>query len=437
MTIALCRFRFVATALVAVLLGMSPRSSDSADVSPQKLVANDGASSYKFGCSVDISGANAVVASCRSADSIGSEYDSGSVYLYRKDAFGNWEGQGKLARSDAPIINSFGNSVAISGNTIVVGAVGDEAAGMDAGAAYIFQDNGQGSWSQVAKLFAEDAPIWTGFGRSVDIDGDTAVVGAEGRAYVFSRTENGPWFQTAELSNDEATWLFGQSVAIDENTIVVGDGSLPGFAYVYRPDALGAWHQIAKMGVNDPDGAFGYSVAISGNRVIIGGKTGRETIRNRRNAVAYIFHEDETGTWSNDFRFSVDAPIDELADKMVSISDNFAIVGFPKDDLGYSTPYQPNDLLDYGSVYAFARVGESWSSLSNLQRPPLSPQQYFGVAVALDGESLVVGAYGDNGNVADSGAAYLYELVPEPNQYSLLAISTMCLIHGRWRNWRC
>jgi hypothetical protein len=406
-------------------------------VSPQKLAASDGASGYSFGYSVDISGANAVVSSTRSADSIGSEYVSGSVYLYRKSEFGNWVESGRLARSDAPTINAFGNSVAISGRTIVVGAVGDEAAGRDAGAAYIFQDNGQGSWSQVAKLFADNAPNSTGFGTSVDVDGDTAVVGAEGRVYVFSDTGNGLWLQTAEILSDRATSSFGQSVAIDGNTIVVGDGTGPGFAYLYRPDALGTWHQIAKLGVNDPDGAFGYSVAISGKRVIVGGKTGRDSIRGRRNAVAYIFHEDEAGDWYNDFRFSVDAPIDERADKMVSISDSFAIVGFPRDDLGYSAPNSPNQLLDYGSANAFTRVGEGWSSLSNLQRPPLSPQQYFGMAVALDGDSLIVGAYGDNGNVTNSGAAYLYELVPEPNQYLLLAISALCLVQCRYRNRRC
>jgi hypothetical protein len=107
--------------------------------------------------------------------------------------------QDKLLAADAASFDGFGNSVAISGETVVVGAPFDDgAAGFDQGGAYVFVRRG-GGWSQQQKLLAADAAEGDQFGVSVALSGETVVVGAElgngtgvfdqGSAYVFADAE--------------------------------------------------------------------------------------------------------------------------------------------------------------------------------------------------------------------------------------------------------
>ena len=146
--------------------------------------------------------------------------------------------------------------MAISGDTIVVSAYGDDtAAGNNAGSAYVFTRSGS-TWSQQGHLYADDAAGNDWFGVSVAIDGDTIVVGAyvddtaagddAGSAYVFTRTA-GIWTQQDHLYADDAAGndYFGRSVAISGDTIVVGAygddtaaGVDAGSAYVFGPPFL-------------------------------------------------------------------------------------------------------------------------------------------------------------------------------------------------------
>ena len=136
----------------------------------------------------------------------------------------------KLTASDAAENDYFGFDVAIDGNTIVVGARGKNS---DTGAVYIFRtDDGSATYGQVAKLTASDATNSDYFGRSVAIDGDTVVVGAyydddggsaSGSAYVFRTSDGGATYgQVAKLTAADAAAYdeFGVSVAIDGDTIV-------------------------------------------------------------------------------------------------------------------------------------------------------------------------------------------------------------------------
>ncbi|MCU0304656.1 MAG: FG-GAP repeat protein [Thermoanaerobaculales bacterium] len=187
----------------------------------------------------------------------------------------------------------FGRSVSVDGDLIVVG-MDDLENGEDSGAAHVFRrDGGTGSWGRVAKLTASDGAPDAIFGWSVAIDGDTAIVGAfgaahagvdSGCAYVFQRDHGGPdaWGQVVKLvpaDGDEDDY-FGKSVSITADTAIIGapsvndNGYSSGSAYLFRRDQGGvdAWGQVAK--ITPDDGAaydsFGCSVSIDGDTAIVG-----------------------------------------------------------------------------------------------------------------------------------------------------------------------
>ncbi len=199
---------------------------------------------------------------------------------------------GQLSASDGATGDQFGGSVAISANTIVVGAV---QAGNGLGAAYVFTEPnaGWGDMTEVAELTASDGVAGDFFGESVSISGNTIVVGADnatiganssqGAAYIFTEPAAG-WAnmtQTAKLvaPNGQADADFGASVSISGNTIVVGADNPEqvnpqGAAYVYTKPATGWANMTQAAELTASDGAatdfFGASVSNSGNTVVVG-----------------------------------------------------------------------------------------------------------------------------------------------------------------------
>jgi len=226
------------------------------------------------------------------SDRYGEEWivESGSGEFVHEDA--------KLLASDGADFDLFGYSVAISGDTVVVGAHYDTDQGVRTGSAYVFERPARGwsgTLSQTAKLVASDGASWDLFGNSVAISGDTVIVGAHedddegsdsGSAYVFEKPADG-WSGTLNedaklLASDGAgVDLFGYSVAISGNTVVVGahgdddQGSSSGSAYVFERSG-GGWSGIlnedAKLLASDGEyyDLFGFSVAASGVTVVVG-----------------------------------------------------------------------------------------------------------------------------------------------------------------------
>jgi hypothetical protein len=163
--------------------------SDSTWNEVAKLAAGDGADLDNFGASVAISGDYAIVGALDDDDK---SNDSGSAYVFHRSG-SSWTQAAKLTASDGVGCDNFGQSVAIFGDFAVVGTVDDCDRGV-AGSAYIFQRSG-GSWTQMAKLTASDGSADDFFGESVAISGDYVIVGAagdddkgeqSGSAYVFS-----------------------------------------------------------------------------------------------------------------------------------------------------------------------------------------------------------------------------------------------------------
>ena len=140
-----------------------------------KLMANDGAQEDFFGNKVSIDGGHVVVGAPYHDDKLG------SAYIFVNDGNGNWSQQAKLTADDASEDGYFGYSVSLNGDHAVVGAYYDDDNGSFSGSAYIFVNNHNGSWSQQAKLTANDGDVGDTFGYSVSINGDHAVVGARTR----------------------------------------------------------------------------------------------------------------------------------------------------------------------------------------------------------------------------------------------------------------
>ena len=261
----------------------------------------------------------------------------------------------KLAASDAAVRAAFGYSVAINGDTIVVGAYGDWS-----GSVYVFRaTDGGATHDEVAKLTAADAAEDDRFGYAVAIDGDTVVVGAyqdddagsgSGSVYVFRTSDGGATYaQVAKVTAADAAWAnyFGYSVAIDGNTIVVGAYQYaigPGATYVFRTTDGGATYvEVAKLTAADAaDGdRFGISVAIDGNTVVVG--------------------------------------------------------AYKKD--GYT-----------GAVYVFRTTdgGASYDQVAKLTAGDAAAYDVFGYSVAIDGSTIVVGAYGNGDAGSRSGSVYVF-----------------------------
>lgn len=368
-----------------------------------KLVASDAAASDEFGYAVAISGDTAVVGAQRDGDG-GSQ--TGSAYVFIKSG-GAWTQQAKLTASDAGSLDNFGNAVAISGDTIVVGAVYDDNGFTDSGSAYVFTRSA-GVWTQRAKLASEDLAASDFFGKSVSISGNTILVGASGNsfggsAYVFTGS-GATWTQQSKLTaaDSELDDTFGNSVSLSGDTAVIGAhadddaGTSSGSAYIFVRSGL-SWTQQAKLNASDAAAGdqFGFSVAVSSDTVVVGARYDDD--HGLSSGSAYIFSR--TGTaWSQQAKLTAsDGAANDQFGQAVSISNDTAIAGAPGDD----------DTADgSGSAYVFLRNGPSWTQQSKLTASDAAANDSFGYSVALHGSDVVSGALYDVGG----GSAYTYEL---------------------------
>jgi FG-GAP repeat/Abnormal spindle-like microcephaly-assoc'd, ASPM-SPD-2-Hydin len=313
-----------------------------------------------------------------------------------------WIQQAELTASDGAADDYFGSSIAVSGSTVVVGAPSLFAQG----AAYVFVESG-GTWSQQAELIASDGAAKDQFGDSVSVSGSTIVVGArlhqvgsnvaQGAVYVFFGT-GGTWSQQAELtaSNGAADDQFGWSVAASGSTVVVGtpyhispQGEPLGAAYVFA-ESGGTWSQQAELATADPgaDNNIGWSVAISGSTIVA---TGIDTYLGQ--LAAFVFAQNGT-TWSEQVELS------ELDSGITAVAvDGSTIV------LG-DTYAGPN--IQQGAAYVFVESGGTWSQQAMLTASDGAAFDHFGSSVAVSGSTVVVGS--PNGGDSNSmfGAAYVF-----------------------------
>lgn len=351
----------------------------------RQLVANDGAPFDQFGNAVAVSGDTAVVGAASEEDSSGGS-SQGAVYVFARTSTG-WAQQQKLTAN--PVINGaeFGHVVDISGNTIVVGAWRETVGTTDTqGAAYVFVRSGS-TWTQQARLLASDGDFLDEFGAAVAIDGNTIAVGApsddtggnanRGSVYVFVRSGSAWTQQTRFSSTDGANNdNFGNAVDISDESIAVGafrKDNFRGAAYVFVRNGA-VWTQQQALTASDGTAGdeFGYAVSIDGDTVAIGARKD-DTDQVEDHGAVYIFRRN-ISTWTQQEKIGDEAPA-------------------PFTLLGYALSLDGDNLLvgQEGGQFAwlYARDGTIWSLSENFVGAPVSD---FGEAVAIDGETILIGA---------------------------------------------
>lgn len=326
----------------------------------QKLTASDGQPDDAFGSYVAISGDTAVIGAY--GDTVGTNVNQGSAYVFVRSGT-TWTQQQKLTAADGAATDVFGKAVAIAGDTVVVGASSaDSVANVDQGAAYVFFRTGT-TWAQQAKLTAGDAAATDYFGDSVAISADTVIVGAtedatglnvqQGSAYVFTRTGTA-WSQQAKLTAPDGTAFdyFGFAVAVDANTAVIGTlqdigaNFQQGSVYVYVRSGTTWTMQQKLLAADGANGdSFGDSVSVLGDTVMIGaaGDTNGATMRQ---GSAYLFARTGT-TWAQSQKLlAADGGAEDSFGAGVAFTPNAAIVGSIGDTVG-ANAFQ-------GSAYIFS-----------------------------------------------------------------------------------
>ena len=344
----------------------------------KKLVASDGAMSDWFGSAVAISGDTAVVGA--RYDDLGGVNQAGSAYIFERNQGGtdNWGQVQKIVAADGATDDLFGWSVAISGNTIIVGASQfNGTSNVNKGAAYVFNRNqgGSNNWGQVQKLLAPDGVVNDRFGETLAISGDTVIVGAyrhqfganfiQGAAYIFRQNIGGAnnWGLTREIVaiDDAQDIYFGLSVGINSDTVIVGAGNNAAYLFERNLGGTDNWGQIKKIVQQSvpavESAAFGASVAINNDTVIVGSP--QDHVNGVFGAgAAYIFERNAGGSnnWGQVRRLiASDGAMNNYLGTAVAISGDTAIVG--------SHFYFSGG----GSVYVFERNANGMNSCGQTQ----------------------------------------------------------------------
>lgn len=411
-------------ALVAITFSLATIPAQAQWTQTATLTASDGTFSDLFGGSLAVDGNTLVVGAP------GRNLFTGAAYVFT-ESNGVWTQVAELTASDAVPGLDFGGSVAISGNTVVVGA--DACCVFNvAGAAYVFVKpaTGWANMTQTAKLNSSDGNSAGSFPSSVAIFNDTIAAGDwqhqvgnnqdQGAAYIFVKPATG-WTnmnQTAELTASDGTQNdnLGVSVALRGSTLVVGarllnspDGE--GAAYVFEKPASG-WangQETAKLTATDPNSfaLLGLTVAVSADEsTIVAGAPRRST--GGPEGAAYIFSKPASGWQSATQSSELIAPGPALFFGSVAMNGPGTIIA-----VGASSTIF-NATRNAGDAYVYRKPAAGWPPLpqANAKLNPPSPQKngYFGQHMAVRATTVFAGEYGAtlNGN-ANQGAVYVFD----------------------------
>jgi hypothetical protein len=366
----------------------------------------------EYGIATAIDGDTLVVGSNKHA---GSLTYAGAVYVFTRQG-SSWQLQATLQPSVIRKNQFFGWSVDIDGDTLIVGAPGEKSTGANAGAAYIFTRSGT-TWTQQAKLVGAGTAAGDELGISVSIANNTAVIGAHlhdqmganaGTAYVFTRTGS-TWTQQAEIQPADLTANdgLGVDVSIDGDLLAVGSYNegpdSAGAAYIFTRSGA-SWTQQSKLTADDAGAGQTFGFAVAlQGESIVVGANGFGNSSGFAGA-AYVFQRNG-GVWSQQQKLIPDASSNGLIGFGVSVAidGNTLLVGSHGDD------QMANNA---GAVYRFAWNGSTWAQQSKLFSLAPAAGQEFGVAVSVSDGTVVVGANSGKFNSTMDGlpgSAYVFD----------------------------
>lgn len=399
--------------LAALLLTFSNSASAVTPVEVDKLVASDEHNNAFFGWRVAVDGDTVVVGAYRNNQQ-GNR--AGAAYVYQRNtaeincpATGNndpWCEDAKLlAFGTDPFGNQrFGSMVAISGDTILVGANRDAALGTNAGSAYVFTKV-LGVWQPQQKLLAPDGTDFDFFGGALVIDGDEAFISGGSTVYAFNRSGTTWSFDEMISPLDVAPGQgFGSVVSLSGDSLIVGavnDGGA-GAAYVFTRSGS-SWTQQAKLQGSDSIAGdnFGAGAAIFGDTALIGAPRvdvglGIDT------GAAYVFTRNGT-VWTQQTKLlSPGGGTEDFFGFTLALSGNTALI--------------PSDLEDgtgpnSGAAYVYTGAGANWTLQAGIAASDAAADDAFGWGSALDGDTAVLGAPTNTFNWPfRPGAAYIFDI---------------------------
>lgn len=401
------------------------------------LTAADGASNDALGSAVAIDGDTAVVGAA--FKTVGGNVLQGQVYIFVWSGT-SWSEQAVLTASDAAAYDGFGSAVAISGDTVVIGALGKQVGtNRQQGQSYVFVRSGS-SWSEQAILVdTAGGGVNDQFGNSVSVRGNTAVVGArgktigtkmeQGQAYVYVRSGTS-WAQQAILV-DSATGAafdaFANSVALSGDTIVVGapyrsygTHYSQGQVYVYVRSGT-AWSQQALLvdaAAGEMNDTFGQAVALDGDTVLVGAP-GKGVATHVHQGQAYVYAR--TGISWTQQAVLVDTAAGTDFDACgfsVAVLGDAAVVAAYSKTVGASS--------EQGQAYTFIRSGTTWAQQDVLADAAGETGDSFGFAVAMSGKLALIGAPGKRiGMNRYQGQVYVFQQPGAPDG-APCTLGTLC-----------
>lgn len=387
-----------------LLYGMSPDINgngvpDECESCVSVLQASDVSTGGWFGNCVAVEGTVAVAGAPWGGDT------AGCAYIYRYED-GAWAEETKLVASDGAANDRFGNAVAISGDLVAIGACGDEDHGEYSGSAYVYRFDGE-TWIEETKLQLADGEPFDYFGDSVAVSGGLMLVGARGpsgvgerpgSAYIY-RYDGETWLQEASLSGDggETRDYFGYSVAIGDDLAAVGavwendNGEKSGAVYAYRFDGS-EWNEEAKLLAADGAAGdwFGSSVSISGDVLLVGASWEDNDATDAGSA--YVYRHDGSAWFQEAKLGAFDGAAEDLFGSSLAIDGDLVVISAPGD----------NDMGDNsGSAYIYRHDGSGWSLTSKVLALDGTSNDRLGCSVDLSNGNAIIGANG-------ADAAYLF-----------------------------
>lgn len=355
-----------------------------------------------FGSAIAIDGDMMVVGAPYRSD--GAQY-AGIAYVFVWNGTA-WAYQATLSRPSGGQEDHFGSAVAISGDTVVVGSPGTNAGPIDSGIVYVFTRTAS-VWTQQTTLFASNSASFNGFGRTVAISGDTLVVGVPGwdippasevgAVEVFTRSASTWTRQTTILpTNPSSLSNFGWSLDLQGTTLAVGEPGGAGAVYIYQGSGA-SWMEQVKLlpAVSNLVGRFGYALQLKGTQLIIGSPSDDRYYENvglvTDAGSVYVF-SGSGASWSQDAHlFSSDST---------------------SRGVGFAVDFDGDIVIASGGgfAYLFLRNGTQWST--DRRQNPLQFFEKFGQTVAIRGLDVYVGAPGrDLTGASGAGVIHHFRLV--------------------------
>jgi len=425
----------------------------------------------RLGYAVDISGNYAIVGAY--GDDFGAlNPNMGSAYIFEKTGIEDWTFVQKIQSSDQDDYDRFGWSVAINGNYVVVGAYAEDEDENDlnylskAGSAYIFERDSVGTWIEVQKIVASDRDTSDEFGWTVDISGETIIVGAHheghdelggdfifksGSVYAFDRGLDGVWTESQKIvawdrqadsgGGDETIniWhyqdidygdLFGCSIALSGDFMIVGahngDYNPAGFGGVDQAGAAYIFHRVGGVWEDDQKvcatnrygwDRYGYAVDIDSNIAVVGAKAEDESefeaayLHNAGSA--YIYERGLDGVWLTAQK--IDASDRGVGDHFgidVAVENDIMVIGAESNNFD---EFEADELNNAGAAYIFEKAGDgTWSEIQKIDASDRVLEDWFANAIAISEHTIIVGAWQQDFNeigldsLKDAGAAYFF-----------------------------